>query len=348
MQRMFGWAVGLIAMLGAAGLPAHAQQRSLQVPAASGWKHAETGLILRPRLAGFARNGLTDNGNAELDVAAQFEDASTRITVFLFRPALQSVPVWFDRAETQILLRGDTFGKAQPIGPVQAFAAPGATAASALRRVYTPARGPYRSTGLAVIPLGRWLVAIRISSQQFDTAELDARLSEAVAGIGWPQGVAESPAAAPVLACAKPLDYAKRAKMKKPSINDALMGAIMPAVAASAAKEGKAEPGPSLFCRDLPPRLEYGTYRAPDATNAYVMAIGDAGRIVSVSPSLAGLVDNSTSWGVSFGGLDSTDIFPPFDKLPHPDQAWKALTTSNPISSSSGNGANITIGMPGK
>lgn len=348
MQRIIGWAIGLVAMLGAASAPAYAQ-RTLEVPATSGWKHAVTGLILRAQLAGFQRDALTDSTDTELDVAAQFEGAGTRITVFLFHPALRNVPIWFDRSESLILMRDD-LGAARPLAAVQAFAAPGATTPSALRRVYVPGKGPFTSTGLAVMPLGEWLVAIRISSMTLDPAQLDARLSEAIAGIGWPTGVAEAPAAAPIAACAGPLDYARRARIKKPSMNDALLGAIMPAAAADAARDGKAEPGPSLYCRDLPPKAEYSVYRAPDETSAYVMALGDAGLVISVAPSLSALIDKSPAWGVSLGTLDGgTDVYPSFDKLAHPDQVWKAFLAGTPIArSSGGDNKTITIGVPAK
>jgi hypothetical protein len=347
MHRLLRWACALFLAAGVAA-PAHAQMRTLEVPAGKGWKHAQTGVVLRAALAGYPRTQLVDNSTGEYDVMASFAapDNSTIITVYIFQPALMSAPVWFDRAESQILLR-DTWGNAQPHGAPQAFARPGATAASGLRRIYVPGKGPFKSTGLAMMPLGEWLVAVRISSTQFDPAQLDARMSDIIAAIGWPAGVTESPAAAPVAACPAPLPYAKRAKLKKATMNDAIFGALLSGIATEKEEKGEAVPIGAL-CRDLPPTQMYGVYRAPDA-NGYVMAIGDAGRTLSVGPSLAGLIEKSAGYSVSFGDVDgSTSVYPSFDRLPHPDQALKALQSSSPISRSSKDSKEITIGMPAK
>ncbi|AJP74100.1 hypothetical protein TS85_23370 [Sphingomonas hengshuiensis] len=144
---------GLLALASLWAMPATAQ-RVLEVPATAGWKHAETGVILRAALTGLPRTRLTDSSNAELDVAAQYGDPDDiSLTLYIFRPALQSAPMWFDRAETQIQQRG-TFGDPAPTSAPRAFARSPGGSASALRRVYVPSKPPYRSTGVAMIPLG--------------------------------------------------------------------------------------------------------------------------------------------------------------------------------------------------
>ena len=189
--------------LAVATTPAQAQTRKLDVPATAGWKHAATGFVLRAKLAGYQRTSLNDGSASELDVMANFAapDDSTSVTVYLFRPALMSVPVWFDRSETQILLR-DVYGSAQPFAPARAFAPPQASTASGLRRIYVPGKAPYKSTGLAIMPMGDWLVAIRVSSAELAPAVLDTKLDEIIAALGWPAGVAEARAALPVEPCA--------------------------------------------------------------------------------------------------------------------------------------------------
>ena len=92
-MRLPGFVVFAAIAATAVAAPA-AAQRDLGVPATAGWKHAETGLILRPRMAGLARTGIADAGTAELDVSAQFGSSdATAITVYIFRPALQSAPI---------------------------------------------------------------------------------------------------------------------------------------------------------------------------------------------------------------------------------------------------------------
>jgi hypothetical protein len=330
-----------------AGAPAHAQMRPLAVPATSGWKHAGTGLVLRSRLAGLPRVELSDFGSAELDIVGRFADDSTEISIYLFHPALMDVPIWFDRSEAQILAR-DIYADPQPIGPPLAFAPPRSTAASGLRRGYRPGKGPFTSTALAMMPMGEWLVGIRISSKTLDSGQTDAKLNEAIAAIGWPEGVADSRPAAPVIACAAPLAFAKRAKMKAPSMNDALFGALLPGIAEDEAAKGEAKPaGP--FCRDPASTTAYGVYRQADQRDGYLMALGDNGRTVSISPSLSALIENTASFGVLVGDLDgSTMVYPSFDKLPNPAIVLPAIAKSGPVASTTRGSKDITIGLPAK
>ncbi len=219
--------IPLAIVLAFAGVPARAELRSLEVPATAGWQHAETGLVLRSKLAGLPRTSLQDNGAAELDVIVNFAapDKASIITVYLFRPALMSVPVWFDRSEAQILSR-DVYGGAQPVGEARAFAPPSAQTASGLRRIYLT-NAEYKATGLAVMPLGEWLVAIRISARDADPVALEAKLDEAIGSLGWPKDVKSAAAAVPVAACSTPLTYAKRARLQKPTMVDGLIGAAL-------------------------------------------------------------------------------------------------------------------------
>lgn len=347
MKHTVGSVAGLLLTLSAAIPAASAQTRTLDVPATAGWQHAKTKLILRSKIAALPRTALTDAGTAELDVQAQFQtpEGDTVLTVYLFRPALASVPVWFDRSETQIFNR-DVYGTVQPNGAAIAFAPPRATTASGLRRVYSADKPPFKTTGLAMMPLGEWLVGIRLSAKQLDAAQLDAKMREVIAAIGWPEGVVESPAAETVAPCPTQLKYAKRARVMAPNMTDALLGSALLSTAASKAEEAKDDkaraPAPSRYCRDLPPTPQYGVYREPDETDGYLLAVGDAGRVIRVSPAIP-LLDSGKGYMVSLDDLDSTAIYPKFDRLAHPDQALQLVMRSAPLSSSSRDGKTITI-----
>lgn len=333
-----------LSVAGAVIVPAHAQG-TISVPANASWKHAGTGVILRSKVADLPRGEIKDATASELDVMVQYgAGAATSATLYLFRPALMSVPVWFDRSEAQILAR-DTFGGAVPQGGATAFAPPRGTATTGLRRVYVPGKGPYRSTGLAMMPLGDWLVAIRISSTELDPAALDAKMSAMIAGIVWPSGIAEGPAAVPVLPCARPLAYARNAKLAKPDMAQALLGAAIFGVATDKAAAKPAEPAsPSVWCRESDSATAWGVYRADDTTQGYVMAVGDAGRIIQVAPGLP-LDDKKPGFFLSLGDLDRTLIYPDFDKLPRPEAAFEAVRKTAPVSSVSRGGKDITISM---
>jgi hypothetical protein len=107
--------------------PALAQnQRTIAVPGSAAWKHAQTRLVLPPTITGIARDAVVDNSASEIDVIAEYGGGgATTVTFYLFRPALTSVPVWFDRSEAQIMVR-DIYANPTAQGPVLAFARPAA------------------------------------------------------------------------------------------------------------------------------------------------------------------------------------------------------------------------------
>ncbi|NYT41061.1 hypothetical protein HZY97_09860 [Sphingomonas sp. R-74633] len=331
-------------------MPAAAQNHSqaqINVPANVSWMHEGTGLILRSKIAGLPRGTILDSTRSGLDVMVQYaEGQATAVTLYIYRPALMSVPVWFDRSETQILMRTDVFGTSAPTGPARAFTPPKAATASALRRSYVPGRGPNKSTGLAIIPLGEWLVAVRVSSQELDPAALDAKIDEVIAGIVWPDKQVESPVAVPIAACPGSLAYDRKAKLMQPDPQQSIMGALILGVAADAAKnkEGKPVP-PVLFCRDGAPVQQYGVYRAADAKDSYTLALGDAGRVMTVSPGFA-LEKKDVGYQLSLGDLDRQLVYPNFDKLPTPTAALQAMMQSRPVSSVARGSKNVNIYVP--
>jgi hypothetical protein len=325
----------------ALAMPAQAQtKREIAAPAGAPWKHAQTGITLPPTLLGIARGSIGDNSSSEVDVFAGYGDGqATTITLYVFRPALASVPIWFDRSESQVLMR-DVYGNATPAAAPSAFPPPGGKAASALRRIYLPSKGPFKSTGLAIMPIGEWLVAVRISSQQFDAAALDAKLDEVIKALGWPGSATDAEAAVPVVACATPIAYAKKAKLKAPSMMDALLGATLSTMTPT--DEEKAKAVHVTWCREGAPKQEYAVYRAVGDNTGYTIAMGDAGRVIDVTPGLA-LDSKDPGYRLSLGLLDQTLIYPSFDKLPAPDAAIDAVMKNRPISSTTRGSKDITI-----
>lgn len=315
----------------------------LPVPAGKGWQHARTGTILRSTMLGLPRIGLADSGTGEWDVSVQYGDAdrATSLTVFLFRPGGGDAAMWFDRSRTQIEQRS-VYGGAIALSPPVAFTPPGSTVASALRQSFTTGKGPYRSTGLTIVSIGEWLVAVRLSSVHLDAAALDETLIEAVAAIGWPRAPGATKTATVTAACATTLPYGK-AKQRKPDLMQALLaGSVAMTIAdkkASTTDSTAAEP----LCRDGAPTIEYAVYRAPDVTSAYVLALGDSGRTVDVYRSFdaPGL---PSGYAVTLRELDgSSATFPYFDKLPRPEQVLKAVQAGGATSRTRGDGKNITI-----
>lgn len=325
----------------ACAAPATAQtQRTIAAPSGAGWKHAQTGITLPASVLGIARDAITDSSQSEIDTAAAYGNGTpTTVTIYIFRPALASVPVWFDRSETQIMVR-DTYANPTASGPATSFVPPRSVASSGLRRVYVPGRGPYKSTGLAMMPVGEWLVTIRISSQQLDAPALDAAMTEVIAALGWPGGGKDSLAAAPVAPCGAPLGYAKNAKLNAPDMGNALLGAMLATVQPDPKDVAKA--GPVTWCREGEATAQFGAYRANAGGDGYVIAMGDAGVVIDVMRGLA-LDKGDPGYRLNLELLDRTLIYPSFDKLPAPAAAIAAVTGNNPVSSSVRGSKNITI-----
>ncbi|MES3154215.1 hypothetical protein [Sphingomonas faeni] len=331
------WLVVAVAL----GLAMPVSARDLAVPPDKGWKHAETGLILMPQLAGMSRTALTDTTQTEHDVAAQYDtpDKSAFATIYLFHPAIADVSLWFDRSQTALETR-EIFKNASPAtaDPV-AFAVGGAKAASSLRQVYATPAGQYRSTALAVVPVGDWIVSVRMSAKALTAVQLDARLQQVIAAIRWPTDVGtEAPAAAPLKVCATPLTFGK-AKLAKPDGADLLMSLMGSSLAAKKKTETKSEPAVhTTWCRDGDARTEYGMYRSDGASSSYVLALYDAGRVVSVYPSIMGQINKTGVYSVSLEDVEGTvSAFQSFTALPSPKQVWSLVGSGQRTGAKTGN-----------
>jgi hypothetical protein len=326
-----------------------AAKRDLAVPPSAGWQHAASKLILMGQLAGLARTEIYDLGDKELDVVVQYAtaDRGTQATVYLFKPALASVPVWFDRSETQIRLRPAFRGVASRQTSPLAFPTPGASTANALRQSFSIQGGEFKSTALAVMPLDEWLVVVRLSSTVLDEGQIDSKLSDIVGAIRFPVRAAGQETVAPVQPCATS-QKRFRARLMKPDMAQVLLGALTPQVEAKAAtdarRDGKAQAAARPLCRDGQGGSSFGVYRTDDTAKGYTLALGDAGRVATVSAGIA-LLQPDPGFQVILRDLDSTAVYPMFDKLPQPEQVLNLIQSQNPLSRTTGRekSSNITI-----
>lgn len=314
--------------------------RDIPVPTDKGWQHAQTGLILMPQVGGLQRTKLTDSTASEHDVTVQFDaqDKTLFATLFLFQAAIPDVGIWFDRART-LLEQRDTFKSAAPAtaDPVT-FSVGQTQIASSIRQAYSIPGGRYRSTALAVMPVGDWIVSMRLTSEKLTADQLDARLQRMIADIRWPKsGEAALPvAAATVQPCATPLKFGKARQVKADGAD--IMGSLLLSIAA---KEKKGESTPAVrpvWCREGEGRTEYGVYRADADETGYALALFDAGRVVSVHPAFV----KAGNYSISLRDVDgSVSAFPAFNALPDPDRVYKMLSTAKPMGSAKDK--NITL-----
>jgi hypothetical protein len=336
LTRLYLAAIALLAVPVSAASQAPA--RTLAVPPTASWQHAATAMVLPPRAAGLVRGPIVDRTQAEQDVSTEYSDeGSTEVaTVYLYQSLLPDTAIWFDRAMAAILLqpRFELAGTSLP-APT-AFPRPGAGTAGGLRSAMAGTGGEIRSTALAVVPLGRWLLKIRMSSTRFDSAALDARLTAFIQALRWPAESRPAPAAAPIAPCSSALSF-KRAKLVRPDLSQTLIDAALAGVMADRAEEQEEEPGPPpTYCRDAATLPPHGVYRPNAATDRYVIALGDAGIALSVEPSLGALLSDRRARpriGMALLDRDSRDILPSFDRLPPPEQALKVAMESQPSAS---------------
>jgi len=314
----------------ASATAATAATRTLDVLPSMVWHHARTGLTMPPALGSLPRNEVGDFGTEEADLFLQYRSTEgTEATIYVFHPGLDSVPVWFDRIRTAIAVR-EKFGTADLVAPTSFPLRPGAPAAG-LRATYALKGSSFRATAEAVVPVGDWLVVVRLSSPTMDAGALDSELTAILGNIGWPTDKMDAPAAEPVRPCAT-MPVFRKAKLIKPNMMQALLGAAMPGAIEDQRTKDKA-PMPT-YCRvQEGANGQWAVYKVEGEEKGYVLALGDAGRAIGVQPSMAALV-NKTRPAFSLTYMDLTEwrIYPDVSEQLPPEQAIDIIDKTAPIS----------------
>ena len=330
---------------------AQTQRRPIELPASESYTHKPTGLAIPLTLDDLPRVGGTALEADQLDEYVNFESGNEAVTVYVFRNVAGSVPVWFDRSTWAVEHRPDVYGAVTPLDRSPAFIPPGQANPSALTRIWLTGKGPFRSTGLAFVPLGEdWYVKIRYSSATHSAEALAPRIAGVVAALGWPTEIAEQPDAALIADCAEPLAFTGTAKPLKPDGAETLMSSFLTAAIndPSIKKKESAAP-PAIWCRDPAIAADgtRGIYRADGAADAYLIALGDAGRAISVGRNELGELvakKKKPRFSVSLLSMGNSYFFTPHDRLPDPAQALKIVQSGRVTSSVSTWGkSNITL-----
>lgn len=345
--------IGAVAALLVA-VPATAQQRpqtrTLEVPATARWQHSRSGVILPARIGEHQRTTIQDLTTAEVDVGAHYGDDRTRITIYLFRPQIADIGLWFDRAD-QVIRNNAALGTVSAVetGPTPITVAGGAVP-TGLRRSYT-GTGAWRTSATALIATGRWIVKFRVSSANADTVAINALLDAAIQSVALPaQAVAGAtpirplPPGTPIVRVVEPCTDTVRWRNAATVCNrdTGMLGALLMGALAQSANDSSSDDdgdvsGPPLsarpLCRDAT-QLEggiAGVYRVAGDDAQYWIAIGDNGAIASVGEDgLAGLVERRRLFSVTLLDPQRTLSFPHYSRLPAPAQAWRMLNSTAP------------------
>jgi hypothetical protein len=318
-----------------AALPAAAQQPPpLKLGANQPYHHKPSGLTVPTVLDGLQRT-LASAYVPDLDEALGFDNpANTEtLSVYVFRNITGSVALWFDRIDWVASHRA-VYGSLIPDHPPMPFAPSGHGDASGLIDVYAVGKGPYRSTGIAFMPVGPgWYVSLRYSSKTYDPATLEAHLRAIAAALGWPAKLAAQPAAVPIADCTTPLTLSGPAKAidSGKALGSALLFGALLSSTDETEKRKMAKgspPAPAVtWCRDIAASVGLGTsgvYRPTGTNDRYLLAYQDAGRGLMVEPdSLSLLLDKKVtpSWSITEFEMAAAKSYLPRDRLPSPDEA---------------------------
>lgn len=314
-----------VAMLIAVSAPAFAQTKPtpLAHDADKPFTHVNSGITLPATLIGLPRASGSEYVKPQLDLAFRYfpPDNREEVSVYIYRVTSGSPSLWFDVSSGSIEQR-QSFGRKTRFDMPVAFTPPGQTSASGLKRAWTLSDGPLRSTALAIVPVGEWLVKIRYSSTALEAASLARRLDEAIAAVGWPDGIKPAPAAGAIADCTTPLALKGKSKPVKADGASALLDAMTAAAASDKSIKRKAEEAPpAQWCRDRAVESPAAVYRTVGSDDSYLLAFTDSGQAVWARPSLSGLLaGRKASWAVSIVLAGETINYGGRDRLPLPTE----------------------------
>jgi hypothetical protein len=272
----------LAAMMACSGV-AQAQgppPRPIPLSATDSFTHEHSKVRLPPVLTGLPRTEANENEPDQLHTSLQYAspDRGEQYIVIIYRDVGGGLPVWFDRARRRAE-RGEI--GAATLHWAGEFVPPGRTNASGLIATYALNGGAYRSSGVALVPVGEWLVTLWAVSRTRSPADLDSRIPAALAEIVWPK-MGPAPAAVAVSACATPLPLSGDAKWV-PKDEDSYAQTVMDAMADAKLMEPlRRATDPPKWCRDSIDLDNAGVYRADEQKDGYFLALNDSGRGIRV------------------------------------------------------------------
>ncbi len=351
-------ALGLIL----AAMPPLAAQDQPAARPASVWSHDRSGLTVPATLAGFTRGESKQYDEDGYNVSVAFRDKASGswATLFIYRASPASVPMWGDRAAAALFRSGAQIAIDPAAVTRRSFTPPGGAGEMSGMKLVAPATGGAASTGLAIYLHDDWLVKLRMSSETLDPAALEARLGAFLDALALPTARRAAPPFAEIADCAAPAKPGKKAKL----VQLDMMGSILLGGTLSAAHDERlekekaaAEKGAAVkaasetpWCRDAASKPEYGIYRA-GSDEGYLVAFGDSGTSLTVARyDMAGLIRPSRGFLVTQADGVMELVYPPFDRMPLPEQVMGLPGNVSPVFSAGllPGDKNTTITVPSK
>ena len=350
-MRILAMVLGLMG-LSAVSVPAasFAQDAPPPVKLKSGkpYIHPHTKLVIPEILGGMKRSGGKAYFADDLNTAIQYElsNASEAITVFIFRNTSGNIPIWFDRARENIEKRG-AFGNVKSLSGPVSFSVTPQGQASAMRVTYALLQSNYKSSALALVPVGEFYIKIRASSSSKTPQETDALMDKIIKDITWPTQKNPLPAAIPVKSCETAAKFETGANKVKQETANALIGGLLSAMPAAATDDDAEKSSPKIWCRDSYEMYPSGVYRLNNDANSYMLALSDAGAAIYVGPDADDLFTASKpeenvkkeaqdakakTYSVTLKFPDSAWTYASRDRLLPPSQTMEIINSENPTS----------------
>jgi len=305
------------------------------------WSHQQSGISL-PRTIGdmTLREERDISGGGNFDVALQYGDTATPVTLYVYRSAYPNAALWFERTR---LAMNEHVGSGNREAAPRSFTLGGASAPNGLREEIELEGN--RSTAVALAQIGQWMMKVRITSTRLNRAEVGEAMDRILAAARF----ANTPAAPHPLVVPGPcgdemrMTGARIANVEgEPHAGAAVFGIIAYANARGA--QGLAAE-PDQWCRvtgsQLPVRFG-SLYRRRDGAG-WVALVGDSGRAIAAVPFD---VPGEARAAVYASTPTSTQAVAVYRAMPDPDEG---IVTAIPVVTGQARGiAEIGTNAPGQ
>ncbi len=235
-----------------------------------------------------------------------YRDANTTVSVYIFRPALTGGWLWFDQSVATLAANPRLNADPRTLRPRDVTAGGADNRSGRMLSLAVNGNG-YRSTGLAIVPHGEWLVKLRASSGALDQSGIEALMRQTLSEIRFTREPGGG-ALRQVDNCAERFATAATAREARP--NPQLMAQVTADLLPSF-QQYRAQP----LCREAQQGY-VGVYHGAEQRDGYLLAIGDSGRVARVrqvggtsGPYVAEFYDLTTAYIAGF-----------FETLPAPAQ----------------------------
>lgn len=279
---------------------------------AEGWRHAPSRIAVPDLPEGFQLGATADNRRDGSDVFVQLGSASEPVTLYVYRSAFPNPALWFERTRRAM---NSNVGSDTAAADPRTFTLGQASAPNGLREeVVLAPGGNFRTTAVAIVQYGEWIVKARITSSTLDRDGIRARLDRLLAAVRLP-GTVPAPAQLIVPAACGEANRMRGTARAGSGEDNVMAGILLVGVNGQARGREGLVATPAAWCRDTSahPATLVTLYRRRDG-GAWVALLADSGMAIG-----AETIDNQA---MSYAATPSATIFVQmFNGIPAPDPA---------------------------